>query len=294
MPPFYWLLILLLSSIWATSFIMIEIGLSEVNPFSLVFWRLAPAALTFTAVTLLLGHRFPASISFWRSFAVIALFANVIPFSLISIGQQYIEAGLASILNGTTPIFTALLAHFFLKNEPLHLHKFLGLICGFIGVAIIFGIGALLNFDLRNAGQLCIVGAAFSYGVAFILGKKYADNVNSYVSCSAMLLCSATMIFVIAALWQGGLPQQPHSREVWAAILFMSLAGTGFAYVLYYYLLRRVATTNVSLVTFIAPPITILIGWLWLNEVLTLSDYAGMILILGGLLLIDNKMRRWI
>ena len=91
---------------------MIEIGLTEVEPFSLVFWRLTPAAIALSLLSLLLGHRFPADLRFWRNFIVIAFFANVVPFSLISIGQQYIQAGLASILNAATPIFTALIAHF--------------------------------------------------------------------------------------------------------------------------------------------------------------------------------------
>jgi len=294
MSLFYWLLIFLLSAIWATSFILIEIGLSEVDPLSLVFWRLTSAALVLTLITLLLGHRFPTSISFWRKFTIIAFFTNVVPFSLIAIGQQYIQAGLASILNGTTPIFTALLAHLFLKSEPLYLHRFLGLIASFIGIVVIFGIDALNNFDLRNIGQLCIIGAALSYGIGFILGRKYTNGINAYVSCSAMLLCSAAIMFVIVMFWHTGSPQQPQSWWVWIAILFMALVGTGVAYILYYYLLARVVATNVSIVTVLSPPITIFIGWLFLSEFLTINDYIGMLLILGGLLLIDDRMRKWI
>ncbi len=294
MSLFYWFLIFLLSAIWATSFILIEIGLTELDPFSLVFWRLTSAALVFTSVTLLLGHRFPASISFWRTFIVIAFFANVVPFSLIAIGQQYIQAGLASILNGMTPIFTALLAHSFLKHEPLYLHRLLGLIASFIGVVVIFGIDALYDFDLGSIGQLCVIGAALSYGIGFILGKKYAGDFNAYVSCSAMLVCSAATMFVISTLWHTGLPQQPQSWGVWIAILFMAVVGTGIAYIIYYYLLARVVSTNVSLVTVLSPPMTIFIGGLFLGEVLAINDYIGMLLILGGLLLIDDRMRRWI
>ena len=177
-----------------------------------------------------------------------------------------------------------------LRNEPLKLHKILGLVCGFIGVAIIFGIDAIRHFDLHNLGQLCIIGATLSYGIAFILGKKYAQGINAYISCSAMLICSAVMIFFITILWQTDLPQQARSWNVWVALLYMSLVGTGFAYVLYYYLLARVDTVNVSLVTFIAPPVTIILGWLFLQEVLRLNDYMGMLLILSGLILIDKRM----
>lgn len=294
MFPFEWLLIFLLAFIWALSFTAIEIGLTEVNPFALVFWRVFPAALFVTAAALIMGYRFPIQLRFWLRFMLIAFFANVLPFSLIAMGQQYIQAGLAAILNAATPIFTALLAHFMLTNEPLHLHKGLGLLCGFVGVAIIFGIEALANFDWRNVGQFFVLLAAASYGFAFVLGKKYGEGINVYINCSAMLLCSSVMMFLIVCIIQPGLPQQAQSWGVWGALLFMSLGGTGIAYIIYYYLLARIDTTNVAVVTFIIPPIAVFSGWLFLREILDLSAYIGMIFILCSLILLDKRMKQFI
>ena len=294
MFTFEWLLVVLLACIWALSFTAIEIGLIEVNPFALVFWRVFPAAIFITAVTLIMGHRFPLRLGFWLRFMLIGFFGNVLPFSLIAIGQQYIQAGLAAILNASTPIFTALLAHFMLTNEPLHLHKGAGLLCGFIGVAVIFGADALFDFNWSNLGQLLVVLASASYGLAFILGKKYGKGINVYVSSSAMLICSSIIMFLIVCFVQPGLPQYAQSWGVWGALLFMSLGGTALAYIIYYYLLARIDTTNVALVTFIIPPIAVLSGWLFLQESLNLNAYIGMLLILGSLVLLDKRAKKFV
>ena len=288
-----WCLFFSVAFLWAFSFTAIEIVLTEINPLALVFWRLFFAAIFVTVLTLIMGYRFPSSVKFWSRFALLGFFGHVLPFCLISLGQQYIEAGLSSILIATTPIFTALLAHFISGNEPMHLLKGLGLLCGFFGVVTIFGLDAATSFDWRNIGQFYVLLAALCYAIAFIFAKKYSEGINAFVSTAAMLICSSVTMFIVVFLGQESF-QYARSWEVWTALLVMSGGGTGIAYIIYYYLLSHMHATNVSLVTFIVPPMAVFIGWLFLHEIFAGKIYIGMGLILLSLLLIDSRMKRYI
>lgn len=294
----YWLLIFFVAFVWATSFTAIEMGLSEISPLSVVFWRITPAAILTVIVIYMMGLRFPRSPKFWAICCLAGTFNNALPFSLFAFGQQHIEAGLSSILNASTPIFTALLAHLFLQNERLHLTKVLGLILGAIGMVIIFGFDSLQNFDLRSLGQLLVLGATLSYAIGFIFGKKIINNIkdnnnpiNPLVICAATLTCGSFILFPFVYLVEG-LPQPANSPGVWFSLMFMSLVGTGMAYLVYFYLLSKVDATNVALVTFIIPPIAILIGWIVLSEVLSPNVYIGMAVIFLGLVLLDGRITK--
>jgi len=115
---------------------------------------------------------------------------NAIPFSLIFWGQMSIESGLASILNGTTAVFGAVVAGIFLIDEPLTSRKIIGAIFGIFGVAAIMGLDALKNFDLRNLGQLAILGAALSYAFAGVWGKRYLSDYPPAMNAFGMLVGS--------------------------------------------------------------------------------------------------------
>ena len=292
MQSLNWFLLFCLAAFWAVSFPAIGLSLTEIGPLSTVFWRLVPAGVVLMFLALLRGHRFPLTLRFWSPFIVLALFFNVIPFILISTGQTYIEAGLASILNATTPIFTAVLAHFVFTNERLNALKVVGLIVGISGVGVLFGLDAFAKFSLRNYGQLLVILGASCYAFAGVFAKQFTLDYPILKSTAAMLLCSALITFCVT-LWFEGWPQLAQSAEVWGALGFMSLVGTALAFVLYYFLIGRMGATGVSLVTFIAPPIAIFLSWLVLNEQLALNAYVGMLLIFIGLACMDQRAQAW-
>lgn len=301
MKLYQWLLLLFVAFVWATSFTAMEIGLTEVNPNSVIFWRMWPAAILTLIVVLFMGYRFPKSPKFWFLAAITGAVSHSFPFVLIVSGQQYIEAGLAAIFNSALPISAAILAHFFVRNESLDRFKVMGLILGFIGIAIIFGRESLEQFDLRSWGQLLVILATFCYALGLIFGKALlataksvelpeGDTVHPFVICSACMIWGALWMFPMVYLIDGEL-QVPQTMGVWGPLMFMSILGTGAAYLVYYHLLSKVETTKVAMVTFIIPPIAILVGWLMLGEVLAPNMYVGMLIIFLGLMFLDGRIK---
>ena len=296
-----WFLFLFVAFVWGTSFTAIEIGLTEVSPSSLMFWRLLPAAALTCIIVYFLRLEYPRNPRFWVLCAITGALNSSIPFVLIAFGQQHIEAGLASILNSAVPISTAVLAHIFLHNEKLHIHKILGLILGVIGIMIIFGTDSLQNFNLRSIGQLMVLAATLCYALGFIFGKelirtaKYADDreVHPFVICSGTMILGAIWMIPIVYFIDGGL-QTPRTAAVWLPVMFMSIFGTGIAYIIYYHLLSKVETVKVAMVTFIVPPIAILVGWISLGEVLTSNMYLGMGVIFLSLMFLDGHIQRFL
>jgi len=144
---------------------------------------------------------------------------NAIPFSLIFWGQVTIDSGLASVLNGTTAVFGVVIASLLLVDEPLTTRKIIGALFGLLGVAVIMGLDALTNFDIRNLAQLAILGAAVSYSFAGVWGKCFLSAYPPIMNAFGMLL-GATVLMIPVALLTEGVPTLELSTEVWALSCF--------------------------------------------------------------------------
>ena len=148
MPIKEWAMLFLLSILWGGSFFFIGIAVTELPPLTIVALRLSLAAATLWLILLIRGDKIPTSLPLWRTFFVMGLLNNVIPFSLIVWGQTHIASGLASIINATTPLFTVLIAGTFLSDEKMTPQKIAGVIIGLFGVIVL--IGPLLSIRLRD------------------------------------------------------------------------------------------------------------------------------------------------
>jgi drug/metabolite transporter (DMT)-like permease len=140
-----WAMLLLLSLLWGGSFFFISIVVTELPPLTIVLLRVGIAAITLWAILLIAGYEVPKSFRLWRSFFILGLLNNVIPFALIVWGQNHIGAGLASIINATTPLFTVLIAGAFLSDEHKTPQKVIGVLVGLLGVTVLIGPSSLLT-----------------------------------------------------------------------------------------------------------------------------------------------------
>lgn len=153
-------MLLLLAAVWGGSFFFAEIALREVLPLTITFHRVFWAVPILFLIVRMKGLVLPRSMRVWGAYLVMGALNNAIPFSLIFWGQTRIESGLASILNGTTAMFGAVVAGLLLVDEPLTAKKIIGAALGLIGVAFIMGPGVLTHFNPGNLAQLAILGAA--------------------------------------------------------------------------------------------------------------------------------------
>lgn len=287
------LLLLSLAAVWGGSFFFAEIALREVPPLTIALHRVFWAVPALCLVVWWKGIKVPRSIRAWSCYLVMGALNNAIPFSLIFWGQTNIGSGLASILNGTTAVFGAVVAGTLLVDEPLTARKIIGAVFGVFGVAVIMGLDALTNFDLRNLGQLAILGAALSYAFAGVWGKRFLSGYPPIMNAFGMLVGS-TILMIPVATFSEGMPAFTLSMEVWASLIAVALLSTAVAYLLYFEILVRAGSANLMLVTLLIPPIAVALSFTFLGERMGIEAWIGFGLIAVGLAITDGRLFDWL
>ena len=168
-----WAMLLALAVLWGGSFFFNGVAVRELPSLTLVWLRVACAAIALLAVLRLAGQPIPTKIGVWAAFFGMGLLNNVLPFVLIVWGQHRIASGLASILNATTPLFTVLVAHLLTPDEKLTPLKGCGVVVGFAGAAVMIGPDAFGGMGDGVPAELACLGAALSYAFAGIFGRRF-------------------------------------------------------------------------------------------------------------------------
>jgi drug/metabolite transporter (DMT)-like permease len=284
-----WSLLGLLSILWGGSFFFNGVVLRELPPFTVVFLRVTLAAIMLLPLLWLYRIHFPKGLSGWRPFVAIGLLNNVLPFSLIVVGQTSIPGGLASILNATTPLFTVVVMAV-AGEEKLSARRIAGVIAGLVGVVILHGDGLGLG---QGFGILLCLAAAFSYGLSALLARRLLSNSPPLGTATFQMLASAAVMTVVAGLverpWQLAMP----GATTWLAVIGLAALSTALAYIVFFQILRRSGATNVMLVTLLIPVTAILLGYLVLGEKILPREIAGALVIGSALLVIDGRVLKF-
>lgn len=291
MDAFDWVMLITLATVWGGSFLFNAILVAELPVITIVAIRVTVAALALWGFVRVTGRKIPTSPQVWGALLILGVLNNAIPFSLIVQGQTQITSGLASILNATTPLFTILVAGFFLTDERFSVLRVLGVVVGFSGVILMLGPEALSGLGDDFWAQLCALGAALSYGFASVFGRRFRElRVDPVMVATGQVTMSSLVLWPIA-LWIDG-PQDIMGLSFNAAASMFGLAVlcTSFAYILYFRILERAGATNISLVTFLVPISAIILGVLVLGERIFIKEIMGMTLIGMGLAIIDGRL----
>ena len=290
-----WSMLLLLSCLWGGSFFFIGVAVTELPPLTIVTLRVGLAAIILWIFFLVSGQEIPKSLKLWRTFFVLGLLGNAIPFSLIVWGQTHIASGLASIINATTPLFTILIAGTLLSDERITGGKLIGVALGILGVAVlIIGPSRMIEITSDTTAQLAVVGAAISYGFATVYGRRFKAMGISPLTTVIGQVTTATVILLPLALIVERPDQLSNpSIQVWLAVFSLAAFSTVLAYILFFRILSSAGATNVVLVTFLVPITASLLGWLVLDEQLYIEHFIGMAFIGLGLASIDGRPWRY-
>jgi drug/metabolite transporter (DMT)-like permease len=277
----------LLAFIWGASFMLIKIADRQLAPSTLILARLGSAALLLAAIALVrLGVRetLEQVRGAWRWLVVIGLVNTLLPFWLLSWGEKRIDSGLASIIQGSVPIFNALLAFAFFREARVGGLRLVGLGVGFVGVA-------LLVADQPHGKLLAafaVVGMALCYAIGTLLAGRYLRGTPPLVVALASTAVSTLVILPV------GVAQAP--AEVWhgntiAAVLVLGFVGTAIAYLLFFALIQRAGPNYATLVTYLVPPIALFYATVFLDESFSPLDFASLALILVGVALATGAVR---
>lgn len=289
--PLAWLMLLLLGLLWGGSFFFARIAVAHIPPFTLALLRFVIAAL---CLHLFIAGRFNIYREItarWPSFLLLGLINNAIPHACIFLGQTEIGAGLASILNATTPIWTVIIAHFATADEKLTGVKIAGTLTGLAGTILLFSPHIAAKSDVPLWALLLPVVAAVSYGFSAIYARRFR-GMAAPVTAAGQLTASTLLMLPVSLLvdrpWT--LPWPPLYAVM--AVLGLAIVSTTFAYILYFRLIGMAGATNTSLVTLLVPPSAILLGIFFLGERLGWTEWMGMLVIGLGLVILDGRLVR--
>jgi drug/metabolite transporter (DMT)-like permease len=286
------LMLLVLSAIWGSSFMFIKVGVRQLEPSSLVAGRLLLAALTLVVIVAI---RTPLRTAYeqvranLRPFLFVALFNSVVPFWLLAWGETRIDSGLAALLQACAPLFTALLAAFFVRSQRVEGRRLVGVLVGFGGVALL--VGAVPSGSVL--GALAVVLTGFCYAASSLAGGRYLTDIPA-----ATIALGTTSLAAVISL-PLGIAQLPASVPGWkviGSVLALGIVGLGIAYILYFALITGAGASRAILVTYLVPPMALFYGATVLGEGLKLTDLAGLALILLGVSLgtgvVQSRRRR--
>ncbi len=282
------MLLLALSLPWGGSFVFFRILAGSLPALTIAWSRVALAAPVLLLILYLHGGRtrMPSWKTKGRDLVVMAVLNNVIPFSLFAWGEGRVTAGLAAVLNATTPAFAVLIASM-LGAEALSRARVLGCLLAFAGVVVLIGPSMLTGGDIL--GGLACLGAACSYGFAALWGRRLRA-VPPLAAASGQCLASAILLLPAMALidrpWALPMP----GPGTWGAILGLAMVSTALAYVIFFRIVVVAGAQNAMLVTFLTPVTGILLGALFLGESIAPRMLAGLLLIVAGLGAIDGRL----
>ena len=289
-----WVLLVFLSTLWGGAFFFGAIAVKQVEPFTLAFLRMGLAALALGLLAAALGLKLPKSRDLWMSLLVLGIIGTAAPFSLIYWGQTGIDSGLASILNAATPLWTIVVAHFFTRDEKFTLRRFLGVLTGLGGVAVIMAPSLRVSWgESPLLAEASILGAGLCYAVAGVFAKRLKAVPPVVLSCG-QLAFGALFILPVVLMFDHPFSRPAPDGVAIAAVFAIALLSTALAFIIYFEILKVAGATNVMLVTLLVPVSAIFLGALILGEALAPRHFAGLALIAGGLMLIDGRLLNYL
>jgi drug/metabolite transporter (DMT)-like permease len=274
------LLLLLLATLWGASYTFIKLGVASIPPVTLIAARTTIAAVVLLGVLRWRGVRMPTDVVVWRRFLFQACLNSVIPFTLIAWAEQSVDAGLATILNSSAPIFafilTLCLAH---QPSPTGRQLF-GVISGLIGICLIVGVQALSGIGQQLIAELAIIAATVCYAGAAIFGRSFQE-LDPMLPAAGSLLCGAIVLIPISVVVDHPWTLVPSSRSI-LGLLRLSIFSTALAFTIYFRLIRTLGSVGVTSQAYLRVPIGVAIGIVFLGEKLAPATLLGLVCVIVG------------
>ena len=286
LSPF--VIIVILSLIWSSTWLAIKIGLQDLPPFYNAAWRFMIGFLFLSAYAAKLNLPFPRDLKTHAFFLMFSFINFTAGYALVYWGEQYITSGLSSVLFSVMPFYVAVFSVKMLPSEKITLKKIAGITLGFAGVVIIFKDQIYLRNSMAIYGTMALLISPGFSALGTIMGKKARDRFHSVTLNTFPLLYTSLSLFLMHFFLEGGEPVV----HTWIAVfsfLYLGVVGTAIAFVLYFWLLKSTSAVLMSLITFVTPPIALLWGWAVLDEQITWRLILGMLIIFSGIAVVRKS-----
>lgn len=279
-----------LALLWGSSYLFIKVAVAEIPPITLIAMRVDGAALFLFVVLLLRRRRMPADPKVWGMFGIQSFLNSIGAWTVLAWGQQFVGAGLASVLNSTSPIFVFLFTALITRHEAVNGRKLAGAILGLAGVVLIVGLDSLSGLGQSVAGQLaCLIGAMLYAGAA-IYGRRFA-SLGALETALGTMLWAAAVLTPLAFLLESPLSLRP-SMTALGATLTLSVLCTGMALLIYFRLVHTLGSLGVASQSYLRAGVGVVLGVVLLGEVPTLPVLLGLFAAIFGVALINLPVRQ--
>ncbi len=276
-----------ISLVWGSTWLAIKVGLESISPVFGVAFRFTLAALVLYAILRLRGERLSFTRDTLTVFLVLGVSSFSLPFVLVYWGEQYVSSGLASILFATYPFVVATFSHLFLPGERLNAFKVSGTLLGFAGIIVIFWTD-LSTGSSGFPGMIAIVLSTILQGMSLVVVKRTAKQIPPVQLTLGGMLVSVVILWAMAFALEDPSALRFDSAGV-GSILYLGTFGSVLTFVVYYWLLKRVEALFLSLTALITPILAVILGAMFLDEVLGSRVYAGASMVLFGILVANGK-----
>ncbi len=268
------LLLFLLATLWGGSYTFIKLGVATIPPITLIAGRTSIAGALLLLIMYWRGVRLPKDAVTWRRFIFQACLNSVVPWTLIAWGERSVDAGLATILNSTSPIFTFFLSLAVANQESPSLRKLLGVAAGMADICLIVGVQALGGLGEQLIAQIAIVVATICYAGAAVFGRGF-KGLDSMAPAAGSLLCGAVVLIPVSIVMERPWTLAPSTISM-LALLGLAVVSTAFAFVIYFRLIQTLGSVGTTAQSYLRVPIGVALGVLLLGERLSPTAWIGL------------------
>jgi len=273
-------LLLCLATLWGASYTFIKLGVATIPPITFIAARTLIAGAVLLAIIGLRGLAMPRDAVTWRRFLFQACLNSVLPFTLIAWAERSIDAGLAVILNSTTPIFTFLLTAAITRHEPVTARKLIGVVAGIAGTCLIVGLAALDGIGDALWAQLAIVAATIAYAGAAIFGRSF-KGLDPMIPAAGSMISGAVILVPVSLVVDRPWTLEPSAVSV-AALFGLALFSTALAFVIFFRLIHTLGSVGTTAQAYLRVPIGVAIGAIFLGETLSSTAWIGLVFVIVG------------
>ena len=282
---------LALGTVWGCSFIFIELGLEFLTPFGVAFIRCALGAITLLIFTKIRKVDLPKDRKIWQKLWVVAMLLNVIPGVLFAFAQQYVTSVLASIINAGTPLMTLVFMLIVFREEKLKPEQIIGLLIGALGVLTVVGVWKDLG-DNQLVGVIALLIAISCYGASYPYSTRNVIPLKlkpEALATGQLIMAAVTLLpfFII-----NGISTDIYRLQSVIAMLCLGIFGSGFAYIWNFAITAAAGSAIASTVTYLTPVVAVIVGFLYLGEVIVWHEIVGALIVIVGALLSQGRLNR--
>ncbi|WP_307893952.1 DMT family transporter [Bacillus swezeyi] len=276
--------------IWGYTWVTMKIAIHDIPPILFSALRLFIGAAPLFLILFIKGKKRSIGKENLKNYMIMSLLMSLGYMGVLTYGMQFVDSGKTSVLVYTMPIFVTVISHFRL-NEKINVYKMIGLLSGLIGLLFILGT-EILNVD-KNVifGELCVLMAALSWGIANVFSKLKFKNID-IIHMNAWQLIIGTIMLLIFSLILEPSHSIQWSNEAVLSLLFNGLFSTAFTFVIWFWILNQIEASKASMALMFVPVLGLLFGWLQLHERITFNIMLGALMVCIGIFMNTYRFKK--